>query len=88
MSTRVLNGAYYNVVLVDDNSRHLTSEQVKTKDEACIWLQNYLTYIEHQFGYKPKRVRFDQGKKFLNQKFINWAAKHGIKIEVTAPYSP
>jgi len=87
-STQALNGARYNVVLVDDSSRHLISEQVKTKDEACTRLQNYLTYIERQFGFKPKSVCFDQGKEFLNQKFIDWCADKGIRIETTAPYSP
>ena len=87
-SAHALNGAYYNMVLVDDNSRHLNSQQVKTKDKACTRLQNYLTYIECQFGFKPKQIRFDQGKEFLNQKFINWSAERGIKIEPTPPYSP
>jgi transposase InsO family protein len=84
----VLNGAWYNVVLVDDSSCHLISEQIKMKNEACIRLQNYLTYIERQFNFKPKSVWFDQGKEFLNQKFINWCASKGVKIETTAPYSP
>ena len=76
------------MVLVDDDSRHLTTVQVKTKDEACIWLQNYLTYIEQQFNFKPKRIQFDQGMEFLKKKSINWSAEHSIKIEPTAPYSP
>src|SRR5271155_6214466 len=83
-----MNGARYNVVLVDDSSRHLISEQVKTKAEVCTRLQNYLTYIERQFGFKPKSVWFDQGKEFLNQKFTDWCADKGIRIETTAPYSP
>ena len=49
------------MVLVDDNTRHLVTEQAKTKDEACTRLQNYFTYIERQFNFKPKKVRFDQG---------------------------
>jgi hypothetical protein len=85
---QALNGAHYNMVLVNDDTRHLVTEQAKTKDEACTRLQNYFTYIERQFNFKPKRVRFDQGREFLNQKFINWCAEKGIKIEATAPYSP
>jgi hypothetical protein len=85
---QALNGAHYNMVLVDDNTRHIVTEQAKTKDEACTRLQNYFIYIERQFNFKPKRVRFDQGREFLNQKFINWCAEKGIKIEATAPYSP
>src|SRR5277367_3591051 len=87
-SIQALNGARYNVVIVDDNSRHLTSKQIKTKADTSIRLQNYLTYIEQQFGFKPKSVWFDQGKEFLNKKFIEWCADKGIKIETTAPYSP
>ena len=41
-----LNGAHYNMVLIDDNTRHLVTKQAKTKDEACTRLQNYFTYIE------------------------------------------
>ena len=87
-STQVLNDAWYNLVLVDDSSCHLISEQIKMKNEASIRLQNYLTYIERQFSFKLKSVWFDQGKEFLNQKFIDWCADKGIKIEATAPYSP
>jgi transposase InsO family protein len=81
-----LNGTQYNIVLVDDSSCHLVTEQAKTKDEACIQLENYLTYIEQQLDFKPKQVWFDQGKEFLNKKFVNWCAEKGIKIEATAPY--
>ena len=45
-STQALNHAWYNIILVDNSSCHLISEQIKTKNKACIWLQNYLTYIE------------------------------------------
>ena len=58
---QALNRAYYNMVLVDDNTCCLITEQAKTKDEACTWLQNHFTYIEQQFNFKPKKVRFDQG---------------------------
>jgi IS30 family transposase len=85
---QALNGAHYNMVLVDDNTRHLVTEQAKTKHEACTQLQNYFTYIEQQFNFKPKKVRFDRGQEFLNQKLINWCAEKGIKIEATTPYSP
>ena len=46
LTTQALNSVWYNIVLVDDSSCHLISEQVKTKNEACTRLQKYLTYIE------------------------------------------
>ena len=51
-------------------------------------MKQYIVYIEHQYNYKVKAIRVDQGKEYLTNDFRNWCAERGIKLEVTAPYSP
>jgi len=78
----------YNITFIDDCTRHCMCKQMENKDEASIKLQQYLVLIECQYGYIPKRVRIDQGRKYLTNKFHTWCADQGITIETTAPYSP
>jgi transposase InsO family protein len=61
---------------------------MKNMHETSAKLQQYLVLIERQYGYIPKRVRIDQGREYLTNKFHTWCADQGIIIETTAPYSP
>lgn len=82
------SGMRYNITFIDDCTRHCTCEQMEDKHEASIKLQQYLVLIERQYGYTPKRIRIDQGREYLTNKFRTWCADQGIIIETTAPYSP
>jgi len=86
--TTSLLGMRYNIVFIDDATRHGLTQQIKTKDETSSKIRQYLIFIQHQYGHKPKRVRIDQGREYLNNEFKNWCAEQGIQIEPTAPYSP
>jgi transposase InsO family protein len=82
------SGMRYNITFIDNSTRHCTCEQMKNKHETSAKLQQYLVLIERQYGYIPKRVRIDQGREYLTNKFRTWCADQGIIIETTAPYSP
>ncbi|GJZ63134.1 retrotransposon protein, putative, ty1-copia subclass, partial [Tanacetum coccineum] len=47
----------------------------------------YKTEVENQLGQKIKVVRSDRGGEYVSS-FVDLCAKHGIRCEFTAPYSP
>ncbi|GJS00384.1 retrovirus-related pol polyprotein from transposon TNT 1-94 [Tanacetum coccineum] len=59
----------------------------KGKDEAINKFVLYKTKVENQLGRKIKVVRSDIGGEYVSP-FTELCAKHGIRHEFTAPYSP
>nr|GEU72512.1 Pol polyprotein [Tanacetum cinerariifolium] len=57
------------------------------KDEAIDKFVLYKTEVENQLGKKIKVVRSDRGGEYVSQ-FTELYAKHGIRHEFTASYSP
>ncbi|GJY07866.1 retrotransposon protein, putative, ty1-copia subclass [Tanacetum coccineum] len=60
---------------------------VEKKDEAIDKFVLYKTEVENQLGKKIKVVRSDRGGEYVAP-FAELCAKHGIRHEFTAPYSP
>ncbi|GKB12734.1 retrotransposon protein, putative, ty1-copia subclass, partial [Tanacetum coccineum] len=60
---------------------------LKSKDEAIDKFVLYKTEVENQLGKKIKVVRSDRGGEYVAP-FAELYAKHGIRHEFTAPYSP
>ncbi|GJR91795.1 pol polyprotein [Tanacetum coccineum] len=63
------------------------SEKELNKDEAIDKFVLYKTEVENQLGRKIKVVRSDRGGEYVSP-FAELCAKHGIRHEFTAPYSP
>ena len=85
--TASIHGNHYYLLMVDDSSRYITTEFLKKKSDAVSKVKNYLTHlISHR--RKPKAIRIDRGKEFLNQHLSAWCQEKGIDIQLTAPYSP
>ncbi|GJZ38330.1 retrotransposon protein, putative, ty1-copia subclass [Tanacetum coccineum] len=57
------------------------------KDKAIDKFGLYKTKVENQLGRKIKVVRSDRGGEYVSL-FAKLCAKHGIRHEFTAPYSP
>ena len=82
-----INGNQYYILFVDDSERFNTTEFLKGKHEAAQKVKNYLAYlIAHE--RKPKAIRIDRGKEFVNKNLKAWCNERGIDIQMTAPYSP
>ncbi|GJX80254.1 retrovirus-related pol polyprotein from transposon TNT 1-94 [Tanacetum coccineum] len=79
-----------NVLLFGDSARKNLVIPVgcfKHKDEAIDKFVLYKTEVENQLGKKIKVVRSDRGGEYVAP-FAELYAKHGIRHEFTAPYSP
>jgi hypothetical protein len=85
--TASINGNHYYILFVDDSGRYITTEFLKEKSEAVQKVKDYLAQlISH--NRKPKAIRIDRGKEFVNKNLSAWCCEKGIEIQMTAPYSP
>ena len=73
--------------MVDDASRHVTVEFLKSKDQAAQKIKDYLTYL-HICSKIPYAIRTDRGTKFVKHMLQSWCEAQGIELQLTAPYSP
>ena len=60
---------------------------LKEKNQASSMLINYLAHLITQ-DRKPKAIQMDRGKEFVNHTVLEWCTTRGIKLHLTAPYSP
>jgi len=82
-----INGFQYYLLMVDDASRYVTVEFLKSKDQAAQKVKNYFTHLELQ-GKTPKAMWIDRGRKFVNEMLLEWCYSKGMQVHMTAPYSP
>jgi hypothetical protein len=81
-----INGCQYYLLMVDDASRFIMVEFLKTKDRAAQKVKNYFTHLELQ-GKLPKAMQIDHGREFVNESLLEWCYSKGMEVYKTAPYS-
>ena len=69
-----INGNLYYIIFIDDASRFITINCMKTKLEVVQKVKNYLMHRQTQ-GKTPKAIRFNCGKEFLNEELVTWCAQ-------------
>jgi IS30 family transposase len=82
-----INGYSYYLLLVDDASRYVTVQFLKSKDQAAQKIMNYMTHLNVQ-GKMPKAIHMDRGHEFVNEALFGWCQSKGMEMQMTAPYSP
>ena len=83
-----IHGVQYFISFIDDCSRCITIEFLKTKDQAAEKFRNYVAYLECQYNMSPKPFRVDNGSEYIMGDLQGWCASKGIRLEYTAPHSP
>ena len=86
-SVSSINGSQYYLLMVDDTSRYVTVEFLKSKDQAAQKVKNYFTHLAVQ-GRTPKAIRIDRGREFVNDSLLEWLYSRGMEVHITAPHSP
>lgn len=81
-------GNQYFLLIVDDHSRYMWVEMLRTKDEAFRFFRKIKTLAENKHDVKLKAFRTDRGGEFNSIEFGDYCDEHGIKRYTTAPYSP
>ena len=80
-------GNKYFITFIDDCTKYCYVYLLKSKDEAIDKFVLYKNEVENQLNKKIKVVRSDRGGEYVSP-FADLCAKHGIRHEFTAPYSP
>ena len=86
--TTGIHGIRYFILFIDDCSRCIVVEFLKTKDRAIEKFQNYMAYLECQYSMSPKRFHADNSSEYIMGDLQQWCTSKGIRLEYTAPHSP
>lgn len=81
-------GLYLHLLLVDDFSRVMWVDMLKTKDEALEAFKRFRDLVENGTERRVKVLRTDRGGEFCSNEFKAYCASAGIYRHYTAPYSP
>lgn len=81
-------GKAYFLLDVDDYSRYMWIELLRSKDEALACLKKVKTRAETEIEGEVKAVRTDQGGEFNSKQFTAFCIEFGIKHHTTTPYTP
>ncbi|BBN68370.1 ADP glucose pyrophosphorylase large subunit 1, partial [Prunus dulcis] len=58
------------------------------KSEAFSAFKSFKALVENEVGRNIKVLRTDRGGEFISQKFEDFCETHGIRRQLTAPYTP
>ena len=83
-----LGGKAYFLLVVDDHSRYMWIELLRSKDEVLAYLKKIKARAETELEGKLKAVRTDRGGEFNSSQFIVFCTEFGIKHYTTTPYTP
>jgi IS30 family transposase len=76
------------MLVVDDHSRYMWIELLRSKDEALACLKKVKARAENEKEGKLKAIRTDQGGEFNSKQFTIFCNEFGIKHYTTTPYTP
>lgn len=88
MNTPSITGSMYFLLFVDDFSRRMWVYFLKNKSEVFSMFQKFKASIEKESGCQIVTLRSKNGREFCSFDFSNYCATHGIKCQLTTPYTP
>jgi hypothetical protein len=82
-----IHGNWYYLLLVDDTTRYVTVEFLKSKSKAAQKIIKYLMHLK-ALGHTPHAIQMDCGTEFIKDELQDWCSSQGIHFKLTTPYSP
>lgn len=76
------------LLIVDDHSRYMWLEVLRSKDEAFRYFRKIKALAETDRQAKLKAFRTNRGGEFNSNEFTRLCEEEGIRRNTTAPYSP
>jgi len=61
---------------------------LEKKSEAFTYFREFKALVEKQCGHNMKILRTDRGGEFIDEEFMSFCKKHGIKRELTVRRTP
>jgi transposase InsO family protein len=84
----ILTKARYVLSIIDVHSRRLFTYTIKTKDQACQVIIDFILQQENATGQKVQRFLSDNALEFSNSQLSLFLRSRGIMHVRTAPHSP
>ncbi|PKU59488.1 Retrovirus-related Pol polyprotein from transposon TNT 1-94 [Dendrobium catenatum] len=78
----------YFLTFIDDYSRKIWVYFLKEKSEAFTMFKKFKASTEKESGFLIKSIRSDRGGEFTSKAFKEYCEEHGIRHQLTAPFSP
>ncbi|KAD2804188.1 hypothetical protein E3N88_37565 [Mikania micrantha] len=88
MQVPSLGGSLYYFLLIDDYTRMNWVYFLKFKSEAFDQFKYFKTMVEKECEKPIKVLRTDRGGEFCSQAFLQFCKNHGIRRELTIPFTP
>ncbi|GJS88708.1 retrovirus-related pol polyprotein from transposon TNT 1-94 [Tanacetum coccineum] len=88
MRVASVSGKKYILVIVDDYSRFTWVKCLRSKDEAPVFIINFLKMIQVRLKETVRRIRTDNGTEFVNQTLREYYETVGISHETSVARSP
>nr|GEZ72965.1 retrovirus-related Pol polyprotein from transposon TNT 1-94 [Tanacetum cinerariifolium] len=88
MRVKSVNGKKYILVIVDDYSRFTWVKFLHSKDETPMFIIKFLKMIQVRLNVPVRRIRTDNGTKFVNQTLRDYYEEVGISHETLVARSP
>lgn len=88
MKTPTQGERRYFLTFIDDCTRYSSVYILRRKSETLEKLQEFVAMLKNQFGVKPRCLRSDRGGEYTGKQFNAYMKKEGIRVQLTAPYSP
>nr|GFB53196.1 retrovirus-related Pol polyprotein from transposon TNT 1-94 [Tanacetum cinerariifolium] len=87
MRVESVNGKKYILVIVDDYSRFTWVKFLRSKDETPTFIIKFLKMIQVRLNVPVRRIRIDNGTKFVNQTLRDYYEEVGISHETSVARS-
>ena len=88
ISPPTLGGSHYFLLIIDDCSRLTWVAMLQCKSDAFEAFKRFKSLAETEKVVKIKTLRSDRGGEFTSEEFLKHCLEHGIKRQLTTPYSP
>lgn len=88
MEVSSIGGSKYFLLFKDDYSHYRTVYFIKNKYDVKNIFETFIKSVETGTGSKVKILRTDNGLEFVNKEITSILQKHGIRHQLTVPYTP
>lgn len=84
----LFSGYRYFLTFIDDLSRRTWVYFLKLKSEVFNMFLAFKAFVEEQSGHQILKLRSDNGREYVNNKFISFCTENGIQMQHIVPYTP
>jgi hypothetical protein len=78
----------YFLLLIDDESMFMSVVLLPSKDRGANAIKKLKLRAESEIGRKFRGLRIDRGGEFNSKNFGELYLEHGVRRQLTTPYSP